>query len=279
MLTSRRVAVALLGFGLLALDSVLFLSFQFAHLDWHPALAGHVAVSLAAVLLGLRGEGGERRAALLQFASWMAVLGPFGALIAMTLFLPKAASGTGTVLQQPAVPGGEADGAPSGLEVLYNEVLDGRLRLDRGHLVRPLFDIMIEGEKAEKLEALAVIAKRYVPAFAPPLKRALGDADASVRVLAATVMAQLHDAHTRRIGALQEAAQTAPTPGDWRILGAARLTYAASGLLEAERAQREAEEGNACLARADALASAEEAQPARDDEAADEAVAAARLAA
>jgi predicted Zn-dependent protease len=78
----------------------------------------------------------------------------------------------------------------------------------------------------------------------------LEDGDSSVRVLAATVMAQQHNAHTKRIGALQVAASAEPARSDgWGELGQACLDYAESGLLEASRAETEANRGRAHLAR------------------------------
>jgi hypothetical protein len=261
MLTRRAACATLLGGCLIVFDAMLLVGFYTERFDWLMALAPHLVLSVAMALPGLhgaaRGGSSTRQSAMLQLAAWTALLGPFGVLIGMTLFLPKGAAGAGAVSQGMAVPGAEGDAMPSHLEALHNALLDGRLRLEGGHTVRPLLDIVIEGTTPEKLDALGLIAKRYAPALAPALKRALQDANASVRVLAATVMAQLHNGHTRRIGALQDAAQAAPTAAAWRTLGEARLAYAASGLLEVDRANREADEGDACLARADALERAE----------------------
>jgi hypothetical protein len=199
----------------------------------------------------------RRQGAVMQLAAWTVLLGPFGALIGMTLLLPRgdvrSDARAGATSQGVITPETEDDAAPGRLEALHNTLLDGRLRLGGAGGVRPLLDIVIEGTTAEKLDALGLIARRYVPALAPALKRGIQDADASVRVLAATVMAQLHNSHTRRIGTLQDAAQSGSTPAAWRALGEARLAYATSGLLESDRARREAKEGRACLERADAL--------------------------
>lgn len=271
MPTGRGALAALLGCGLLGLDAALFAGFYTARVAWASALGGHLALCVATALPGVgRGRGGGRRVRMLHLAAWMAPLGPFGVLIGMTLFLPgvRAGAGTGTVPRRLAAPDDGAQAAPGRLEVLRNDLVDGRLRLGGGHLIRPLLDVVIEGETAEKLDALGLIAKRYGPDFAPALRRALQDADGSVRVLAATVAAQLHNGHTRRIGALQDAAQAAPTPETWRALGQARLAYAASGLLEADRAKHEADEGRDCLARAGAPKPARPPGPAPEGEAA-----------
>lgn len=253
MLTGRGAMTALLGCGLLGFDSVLFASFHTARIDWQSALGAHLALGLVTAMPGFgAGHGGGRQVKRLQLAAWTTLMGPFGVLIGMMLFLPRAQVRAGTPQQGPAMPDDEAESAPSRLETLRNNLSDGRLRLGGGHLIRPLLDVVIEGTVTEKLDALSLIAKRYVPGFAPALRRALQDSDGSVRVLAATVVAQLHNGHTRRIGALQNTVQAAPTPEVWRALGESRLAYAASGLLEADRAEREADEGRDCLARAGA---------------------------
>jgi hypothetical protein len=262
MIAGGAAWAVLLGGGLAALDAMLLLAFCAESLDWQTALTAHVVIALGAALPSLCGiaRGGvnaDWKGTIPQFAVWTALLGPFGAVIGLTLFLPEAGAGAMAEPHGTATPGGEGDAAPSRLEMLHNTLLDGRLRLSGGHVVRPMLDIVIEGTMAEKLDALSLIAKRYVPALAPALRRALQDADASVRVLAATVMAQLHNGHTKRIGTLLDAVQAGPTSPAWRTLGAARLEYAASGLLEPDRAGREANDGRACLARAEVLEHAE----------------------
>ena len=140
------------------------------------------------------------------------------------------------------------------LELLHGALLDQRLRISGGRATRPLLDVTIDGSQTEKFDALSLISKNYQPALAPALRRALEDRDGSVRVLAATVVAQLNNAHTKRIGALQTAAAAAPThAAHWRELGRARLAYAESRMLEASRAEAEAARAAEDLARAAAL--------------------------
>ena len=68
------------------------------------------------------------------------------------------------------------------LELLHGSLLDRRLRLEQCAPIRPLLDVVIDGTQIEKLDALGLISKRFVPALAPILKRALEDKDAAVRV-------------------------------------------------------------------------------------------------
>jgi hypothetical protein len=282
MLIRGAVHAALSGCCLVAADAALLAAFWTEGLDWSVALAGHLALSLVVALAGRPGSARPgRQGTVLQLAAWTALLGPFGALIGMTLVLPRGdvrgdagdEAGAGAPSQGIITLGAEGDAVPGRLEALHNTLLDSRLRLGGARSVRPLLDILIEGTTAEKLDALGLIAKRYVPALAPALRRGLQDTDASVRVLAATVIAQLHNSHTKRIGTLQEAMLSGSAPAAWRALGEARLAYAASGLLEADRARRETDEGQACLERANALEFADgQLNPARPDGASDAAL-------
>ncbi len=254
MPTRRVTSTILLGCSLVAFEAMLFVLLYTERFIWPLAVGVHLALCLNVALPGLRNigrsaPGAERQGAMLQLAVWTALLGPFGALIGMTLLLPRAGTGSAASIADTAAAAAEPDAMPSRLETLHNTLLDGRLRLDGAHAIRPLLDIIIEGTTAERLDALGLIAKHYLPAFAPALKRALQDPDTSVRVLAATVMAQLHNRHTKHIGALQDAAQAAPELKVWRMLAEARLAYAASGLLEPDRAKREMDEAHACQAR------------------------------
>jgi hypothetical protein len=192
-------------------------------------------------------------ATVLHLAAWTTLAGPFGTIIAAMLLVPQRDAGgadAGPNSSETMPPGDGGRHELTRLELLHSALLDRRLRIGGEHPIRPLLDVMIEGRQLEKLDALSLISKRYAPALAPALWRALEDGDSSVRVLAATVMAQQHNAHTKRIGALQVAASAEPARSDgWGELGQACLDYAESGLLEASRAETEASRGRAHLAR------------------------------
>jgi hypothetical protein len=186
---------------------------------------------------------------VLQLVAWTGLAGPFGALTAVGLLVPRnvGANGRGRDTAR-----GQAE--MSRLELLHGSLLDRRLRLETAHSIRSLMDVIIDGTQFEKLDALSLISKSFVPALAPPLKRALEDKDAAVRVLAATVMAQQHNIHMRQIGGLRAEAEAAPeSPPRWRELGQAHRDYAGSGLLEASRAGSELSQADAHLARAERL--------------------------
>ena len=193
-----------------------------------------------------RAAGGCRQRAVQQFQSVRPgqLAGPFGTVVAAALLVPRkaGASDAEVAASRPGL---------TRLELLHGSLLDSRMRLERAHAIRPLLDVIIEGTQLEKFDALSLISKRYDPALAPALRRALEDKDASVRVLAATVLAQQNNAHTKRIGALQAVAKAdAGTSSDWSELGQAHFDYAVSGLLETSRAEIEVSHALDYLARA-----------------------------
>ena len=263
--------------GLLCLQSGLFLAFVAGRIETPLYLGLHLGLCVATAACGRWWIGssaaaratGDMRAVVLQLVVWTALAGPFGTLIAVALLVPRRATAsdaedtgdtTFTINQGPEL---------TRLELLHGSLLDRRLRLENAYSIRPLLDVVIDGTQIEKLDALGLISKRFVPALAPVLKRALEDKDAAVRVLAATVMAQQHNSFIKRIGALQATATEAPESAKhWSELGQAHLTYAESGLLERSRAEAETAQALAHLARAEQLdpANAEIEAPPNDRE-------------
>lgn len=210
----------------------------------------HLAICGLVAGFGCLGRRDEAPIAF-QLAAWTCLGGAFGSAMAAALLVP----------QRPAA-GGPLDGdEPSGdqaggsrIALLHGALLDGRLRIAGAHATRPLLDVVLEGGQIEKFDALSLICRNYQPALAPALRRALEDGDGFVRVLAATVVAKLNNAHTQRIGALQaNAAHGSDQAAGWRDLGRAHLAYAESGLLDASRAAAEAAQAARRLARAVAL--------------------------
>jgi hypothetical protein len=244
-MTAMRAGLAAwawFGLPLLALQSALLFGFV---ADWMPVsayLLRHLGLCLAATVvaagwaaLAAPGERPSRLAVSLQLVLWMLLAGPFGAAAALILLAPVSPS----AVLRPA--DDEAPATPfDRLEHLHGAMLDARLRLPDAHQVRPLLDIIAAGSQSEKIDALNVISRRFSAAAAPLLKHALADGDGAVRVLAATVIAQQHDAHTSRIGALQARATAAPEAFGVRAeLAQAHLAYADSGLLDGARADAE----------------------------------------
>lgn len=205
----------------------------------------HVSCSLAVaawLIPRARSGTGARFRVALQMLAWAAIAGPFGALIAVALLLPQASARSRRLRD------GEGDRpnadrfTMSQIERLHTALLDRRLRLEGARDVRPLVDVISEGSRLEKLAALGVIYRRYEARFSALLKLGLQDGEASVRVLAATVMAKLHATHSRTIGEHQSAIAVEPSVAqNWKRLATARLAYADSGLLEAQRSRAQIE--------------------------------------
>jgi hypothetical protein len=185
----------------------------------------------------------NRYSAAVQIVAWSAFAGPFGAFIAAALSLPSLPNRS-DILRDGDTDDLTGDGsAIDPVERMHITLLDGRVRLEGACRTRPLIDVIAEGSRSEKLQALGVVYRRYEARLSTVLKRAMRDSDMSVRVLASTVTAKLHATHTRKIGDCQTAAAAEPgCAQSRRDLAEVRLAYAESGLLEAAqvRAQLEA---------------------------------------
>lgn len=189
----------------------------------------------------------DRYSAALQIVAWSAFAGPFGAFIAAALSLPSFPVRS-EVLHDGDVDDltGDHSSAIDHVERMHITLLDHRIRLEGACYTRPLIDVIAEGSRSEKLQALGVVYRKYEARLSAVLKRALQDSDMSVRVLAATVTAKLHATHTRKIGDCQASSAEPGRAQGWRDLAEVRLAYAESGLLEAAqvRAQLEAAVGD-----------------------------------
>ena len=184
----------------------------------------------------------ERYSAALQMVAWSALAGPFGAFVAATLSFPLARTSS-RILRDGHMESLTTDSsAPERVERIHIALLDRHVRLEGASCIRPLMDVIAEGSRSEKLEALRVVYRRYEAQLSTVLKRALRDPDTSVRVLAATVTAKLHTRYSRKIGDCQIGAAANPKLAqNWQTLAEARLAYAESGLLESPRARAQIE--------------------------------------
>ncbi|HAH10161.1 MAG TPA: hypothetical protein DCL48_08675 [Alphaproteobacteria bacterium] len=98
-------------------------------------------------------------------------------------------------------------------------------------------DVMEHGSIEQKQALAALIARRFSPAFAPDLRRALEDPVPAVRVQAAAAAAAIEARFAARTMALQrEALRAGDAPDTLRRLGHLHAEIAASGLLEEARA-------------------------------------------
>jgi len=186
--------------------------------------------------------------------SWTLMAGPFGTLVSAAFLLPVRPPANRVSHASDDAESAKIETSNARLLRIHTAYLDDRIRVSRieqAKGVRPLLDVIAEGSRNEKLEALAVIARGYHPCFAPAIKCALMDADASVRVLAATVIAKLHGKFTQRIGALQPLNMDNASVEKLCELAEARLDYAEAGLMEAPRARTEAHQAEQALEQAE----------------------------
>ena len=256
----RTSGLLSLVLGLLLLQSALYVAFAADCVDVPAFLYLHLGLCGASAVFGCwwiwvsssAEQARDKAAIVLQLVVWTTLAGPFGTLLAAALLLPRRAAASDLGRWREAQATAEKGSDLAHVELLHGSLLDRRLRVEHANSTRSLLDIVIDGTQVEKFDALSLIAKRYVPALAPALRRALEDKNGSVRVLAAKVMAQQHDAYTKRIGALQAKAATAPGGSAyWNELAQAHLDYAESGLLEQSRADAEAKHALAHLVRAE----------------------------
>lgn len=100
----------------------------------------------------------------------------------------------------------------------------------------PFIDVISVGNEEQKREAIAIIAKNFVPGFAPALKKALEDSSNSVRVQAATAIAKIENRFLRQSLKLSVRAKKNHKNASI-ILEQAKLyeDYALTGLLDTAR--------------------------------------------
>jgi tetratricopeptide (TPR) repeat protein len=98
-------------------------------------------------------------------------------------------------------------------------------------------DAVTNGTIEQKQAIVALIARRFSPAFAPALRKALEDPVPAVRVQAAAAAAAIEQRFSARAMKLEQAAaKRAGQAGHFRELGALYAEMADSGILEKARA-------------------------------------------
>ena len=266
---SLRAAPVVLGvmtLVLLAFEILLTSGFLAGKLGTATFLLAHVCCCLTFAVAGIlsewrSGTSGIFTTSTFQIVLWTLMAGPFGVAVSAVFLLPSAPARIGADATSGEDEGALPEPADVRLERIRTQFLDDRIRvsrIDQANGVRPLIDVISEGSRNEKLEALAVVARGYHPSLAAAIKCAMMDGDASVRVLAATVMAKLHGRFTQRIGALQDVRGESSSAARLCDLAEARLDYAESGLMEAPRSRSEARQAEAALAQAELADTGEE---------------------
>lgn len=194
------------------------------------------------------------RSICLQVGLWTLVGGPFGVALAWMLII------FGRRKQREEESFGEwvDKQMEASIDSEYDTwralTLDDRLRIEGASETQPLCDILDGDDQRAKLKALSVIHRRFDSAMIAPLRTALHDTDAAVRVMAASVLAKLQKEYGDQVVELQKEAEERPgDPVQWILLSHMHLAYVRSGLLSAERLRDEREKAREALRRAIAL--------------------------
>jgi len=131
---------------------------------------------------------------------------------------------------------GKDERAPA--QELYDLILSGRERggEPQGRSLDSFSDVMRFGTPHQKQAIIALLARHFRPIFAPILRLALDDTDASVRVQAATAKARIEDDFLARWVELEHVARAAPRQvAAQRNLAGHLDDYAFTGLLDEDR--------------------------------------------
>lgn len=103
-------------------------------------------------------------------------------------------------------------------------------------------DVLTTGTIDQKQAAIALIARRFTPAFAPALRQALNDPVAAVRVQAAAAAAAIESRYAEKsVGLSRAAGEKAAGPEEHRALARHLLEFAESGVTEQQRADEAAD--------------------------------------
>ena len=119
-------------------------------------------------------------------------------------------------------------------ERVYDRVKD-QLNGDASGEAASFADVIRFGTLEEKQAVLAVLSKRFKPAFAPILKLALQDEVNAVRVQAATAVSIIESEFAERIRELTELRDRGAAPEAHLRLACLYDDYAFTGLLDADR--------------------------------------------
>jgi len=165
------------------------------------------------------------------------VLGPFGAI------------GSALMLLFIAIARSDVEKFDTWYLALFPEQIDEKTSLsdlsgagqkmnhmDLSNTVSSFSDILRFGAFPEKQEVISRLTRGYSPEFAPTIKAALTSDDASVRVQAATAMAQIEKEFTQKWLTLKQTSEQNPDCFDtFHAIAQHLYNYANSGLLELEQ--------------------------------------------
>ena len=187
-----------------------------------------------------------------HLAIWVTLAGAPGVAIWIALVAADFLRREPTVLFADAIDAEIDEDPVEALAAIAGSIEDRRVRIEGASVVQPLRDILTDAPTFVQLRALAALAQSYDPSMADALSLALTSREASVRVLAATALAKLHQQYGARIDACA-VPDHAAAPPTLLALGEARLAFALSGLLSAERRAATLEQAEAAFAAALAI--------------------------
>jgi hypothetical protein len=211
--------------------------YAFSSGAWLTYLAVHVATAAGCVCWAWRsGSPVRRQAALLAIGvSFFGAIGAAGACLSAILeayFRPRARGFM--EWYNDLFPEEDEEAA----ELLLNRLRAGGDPASGAADLTSFTDAVAHGTIEQKQAIIALIAKRFNPAFAPALRQALEDPTPAVRVQAAAAAATIEAKFAARGMALErDATAKGNPPALLRELGKLHADLAKSGLLEAARTE------------------------------------------
>lgn len=231
----RAVALAV-GLGELTLGALLLVPGGVASWGLAQALGLHAGLmALWCAYLGMTRAWPQHPVQLLYLLTTLA-LGPLGVLGSALTFLLWRASPAQTLGLEARYAALLPDVSEPASTVLARRILRGERDAGTPGTLEPFADLMANGRIEQKQAAIALIMSEFKPALAPALHRALNDADASVRVQAATAMARIESRFLELALGLE--ARVASEPDNLQdafALARHYDEYAITGLLDANR--------------------------------------------
>ena len=139
-------------------------------------------------------------------------------------------------------------------ERIYDELLLTVKQRDNPSRVVPFVDVISYGTRNQKQLAISMMSRYFQSVFAPVLKVALEDPNNSVRIQAATAIANLEGRFSATAMTLENKVEATPTPKNILDLAVHLDRYAYSGLLDQDRTARTREQALANYQRYAAVA-------------------------